>query len=80
MGTTAPTVSGTVISQSQLTFTPAVPTTILYQAGLGTVTTSYVLPTIVPSINRLYAIRHVYVSPWTNTLYAIDAYTRHSCS
>ena len=50
MGTTAPTVSGTVTSQSQLTFTPAVPTTVLYQAGLGTVTTPYVLPTTVPSI------------------------------
>ena len=30
--------------------TPAVPTTVLYQAGLGTVTTPYVLPTTVPSI------------------------------
>ena len=50
VGTTSPTVSGTVTSQSQVTFTPAVPTTVLYQAGLGTVTTPYVLPTTVPSI------------------------------
>ena len=30
--------------------TSAVPTTVLYQAGLGTVTTPYIIPTTVPSI------------------------------